>query len=155
MTWYAHTLHLEEDKYGTPDSNSVLSTCHSLQAIGGWYKRYVCTNVSVLHFANFTAIARICNHLSRALYHDFLKKDGIQFDHDAPSDFTAKGSYRPLIAFAEGVEVIFNGKKDSKADAIDTALVTITDFKLKFDLPRGSYVTMLMREMLLTMVIRS
>lgn len=90
-----------------------------------------------------------------ALYHDFLKMDDIRFDRDAPSEFTAKGSYRPLIAFAEGVEVIFDGREDRKVDAIDTAPGTITDFKLKFDLPRGSYATMLMREMLLTTVVRS
>jgi tRNA pseudouridine13 synthase len=90
-----------------------------------------------------------------ALYHDFLKMDDIRFDRDAPSESTAKGSYRPLIAFAEGVEVIFDCREDRKADAIDTAPGTITTFKLKFDLPRGSYATMLMREMMLTTVARS
>jgi tRNA pseudouridine13 synthase len=92
-----------------------------------------------------------------ALYHDFLNVDNVRFDRNAPSEATAKGGYRPLIAFAEGVEVSFDCKSTdySKADAVDTAPGTVTDFKLEFDLPSGSYATMLMREMLLTTVARS
>jgi tRNA pseudouridine13 synthase len=91
------------------------------------------------------------------LYHEFLNVDNVRFDRSAPAEATAKGGYRPLIAFAEGVEVSFDCKSmdDSKADAVDTAPGTVTDFKLKFDLPSGSYATMLMREMLLTTVARS
>ena len=155
MTWYTHTLHLEEDKYGTPDSNSALGTCHSLQAIDGWYKGYVCTNVSVFAFSKLYCHCRDMQSFIQSTVSRFLKKGWRLIQSWCTIGLYGEWELQDIDCICWRSGGNFDGKEDSKADAIDTAPVTITDFKLKFDLPRGSYTTMLMREMLLTMVIRS
>jgi len=78
-----------------------------------------------------------------SLYRDFMKKENVCFDRNAPSEATSKGSYRSLVAFAQNLEVSFGEASD-----------TVSAFTLKFDLPSGSYATMLMRELMLTTIAR-
>ena len=38
----------------------------------------------------------------------FWKEENVSFDRDVHREATAKGSYRPLIAFAQNLEVSFD-----------------------------------------------
>lgn len=76
------------------------------------------------------------------LYEEFLKKENVKFDKEAPPEGTAKGDYRRLICHPA------NFSADFLADeASNVASVT-----LAFDLPSGSYATMLLREFMVTTV---
>jgi len=77
-----------------------------------------------------------------ALYEDMMKKDGVSFQKDAPLESTAKGSYRRLFVKARNMS--FHALESEKG----------THLKIKFDLPRGSYATMFLRELMLTTVVR-
>ena len=76
------------------------------------------------------------------LYKEILEKDGVKFDKDAPDDAKAKGSYRRLVV------------KASNLSHEVTPTDSTTNMKLSFDLPSGSYATMLLRELMLTTVVR-
>lgn len=80
------------------------------------------------------------------MYLEFLAKENVSLVRSAPAEATAKGSYRPLIAFAQNMDV----STDSCAEGKDT----VSEFKLMFDLPSGSYATMLLRELMLTTFVR-
>jgi len=73
-------------------------------------------------------------------YQQVLMKEKVQFLKDAPVESTAKGSYRNLVVLVNKLEVEFPG---SNASAMDTET-----FQLSFDLPPGSYATMLLRELM-------
>lgn len=89
------------------------------------------------------------------LFRHFLAKENVSFDRSAPSEATAKGSYRPLIAFAHNLEVDFDSIEGNDASASETEQDTVAAaFKLEFDLPSGSYATMLLRELMLTTIVR-
>ena len=74
------------------------------------------------------------------VYHDILTNDGIECKKDAPLDATAKGAYRPLIAYADNLAYEWMPGEDGVAPACD----------LTFDLPSGSYATMVLRELFRT-----
>jgi tRNA pseudouridine13 synthase len=81
------------------------------------------------------------------VYQKLLQRDDVSFDKDAPAEATAKGSYRRLITSPGNLEVSF--------DAIDESAQTSNSMKLKFDLPKGCYATVLMRELFLSTATRS
>ena len=81
------------------------------------------------------------------VYQKLLQRDDVSFDQNAPAEATAKGSYRRLITFPENLEVSF--------DALDETAQTSSFLKLKFDLPKGCYATVLMRELFLSTATRS
>jgi tRNA pseudouridine13 synthase len=88
------------------------------------------------------------------LFRDFLIRENVSFDRSAPTEATAKGSYRSLIAFAQNLEVDFDSIEGNDASASETEQDSAAAFKLKFDLPSGSYATMLLRELMLTTIVR-
>lgn len=73
------------------------------------------------------------------VYKDMLSKDRISFTKDAPA--TAAGSYRRLVAVAQNLQ----------HEWLETGT---SDCKLVFDLPSGSYATMLLRELFRTTISR-
>ena len=77
------------------------------------------------------------------VYERVLTMDKIKFVKDAPLDGTAKGSYRPLIVKPNNLEHTW------LVDGGDA-----TECRFRFDLPTGSYATMLFRELLRTTVVR-
>jgi tRNA pseudouridine13 synthase len=79
-----------------------------------------------------------------ACYRDILNRDGIAFEKDAPEEATTKGSYRHLIAKAT------NLYHELLVDDEDSA----PNVRFQFDLPKGSYATMFLRELMLTTVVR-
>jgi tRNA pseudouridine13 synthase len=80
------------------------------------------------------------------VYQKLLQRDNVSFDQHAPAEATAKGSYRRLISFPGNLNVSF--------DAIDESAQTSNSMKLKFDLPKGCYATVLMRELFLSTATR-
>jgi TruD family tRNA pseudouridine synthase len=81
------------------------------------------------------------------LYQDFLQQENVQFDKNALHDESkARGSYRRLISFAENLtfEVVPSTEQDLK----------VVDVKFTFDLSKGSYATMFLRELMLKTVAR-
>lgn len=77
------------------------------------------------------------------VYEQVLTMDKIKFVKDAPLDATAKGSYRPLIVEPNNLEHTWLGEEGDTANC-----------RFHFDLPAGSYATMLFRELLRTTVVR-
>ena len=75
-----------------------------------------------------------------------LQKDSVSFEKKGPDEGTAKGAYRHLIARAENMDLAF---PDDGNDALCTSSFTVS-----FDLPAGSYATMLLRELMLKTVVR-
>jgi TruD family tRNA pseudouridine synthase len=75
-------------------------------------------------------------------YKEQLEQDGILFEKNAVPESTAKGSYRKVIVFPKAMSI----ERDSKVE--DCA-------KLSFELPKGCYATMLLREMMITTLSRS
>lgn len=72
------------------------------------------------------------------LYQQMLQADGVSFEKDAPLESTATGSYRSLVVTPDNLSFEMDG----------------ANVKLLFDLPRGCYATMLLRELMLTTVVR-
>jgi tRNA pseudouridine13 synthase len=77
------------------------------------------------------------------LYKDLLVRDNIKFEKNSVAESTAKGSYRKLI--------VHPGKLNADIVSSDPAC----SMKLSFELPKGCYATMLLRELMVTTVIRS
>lgn len=77
------------------------------------------------------------------LYKDLLVRDNIKFEKNSVAESTAKGSYRKLI--------VHPGKLNADILSSDPAC----SMKLSFELPKGCYATMLLRELMVTTVIRS
>ena len=75
------------------------------------------------------------------MYNTLLVADKVMFEKSAPVEATAKGSYRRLI--------VRPGAVGFEMDA-DQAMVD-----LRFQLPKGSYATMLLRELMLTTATRN
>lgn len=75
------------------------------------------------------------------MYNTLLVADKVKFEKSAPVEATAKGSYRRLI--------VRPGAVGFEMDA-DQATVD-----LRFQLPKGSYATMLLRELMLTTATRN
>jgi TruD family tRNA pseudouridine synthase len=75
------------------------------------------------------------------LYRDILKKDEIAFNFKDEAEATAKGAYRYLVTSAANLSV----QPLTSASELESL-----DFKLTFDLSKGSYATMLLRELMIT-----
>ena len=84
-------------------------------------------------------------HEIGSLYAELLKKDGIEFEKQGGDEKTAKGTYRHLISKADNMHLTLD-EKDSPSSA--------TTMSMQFDLPAGSYATMLLRELMNTTVAR-
>lgn len=78
------------------------------------------------------------------MYKERFKMDDVLFEKDAPLESTAKGSFRHLLARATNISV------ETIVDPDDD----IFQAKVRFDLPTGSYATMVLREIMLTTVVR-
>ena len=78
------------------------------------------------------------------LYDDLLKREKVRFDKEAPPEGTAKGDYRRLICRPANFSADFLAEDTSNVMSV----------KLAFDLPSGSYATMLLREFMVTTVAR-
>lgn len=62
-----------------------------------------------------------------------------------------------MIVFARNLQVSFGSVDEAAQDESDACEIpenTVADFTLKFDLPSGSYATMLLRELMVTTVAR-
>jgi TruD family tRNA pseudouridine synthase len=76
------------------------------------------------------------------LYKTILDQDGVKFEKSAPPEATAKGAYRRLI--------VHPGAIDAEVENGDGVNVRLT-----FQLPKGSYATMLLRELMVTTATRN
>jgi len=84
------------------------------------------------------------------LYKQILKDDGIDLaTKDNIPESTAKGSYRKLVVKATNLQ----WERLNKCETLDEDPV-ITDAKLTFDLKKGCYATMMLRELLMTTMAR-
>lgn len=79
-------------------------------------------------------------------YKRLLEEDKVVLDKNGPAEGTAKGAYRHLLAKAEHMEVEFG-------DDLDDSLCA-SSMIVSFDLPAGSYATMLLRELMGKTVVR-
>jgi tRNA pseudouridine13 synthase len=78
------------------------------------------------------------------LYKEFLEKENVVFDKNATHDEAkARGSYRKVIAH---VDQFTYERLPTESSSVDV--------QLKFNLPKGSYATMLLRELFLKTVAR-
>lgn len=78
------------------------------------------------------------------LYQEFLRKENVQFDKNALHDEAkARGSYRRVIAQVD--QLVYERLPSD---------LPLVDIQLKFNLPKGSYATMLLRELMLKTVAR-
>jgi tRNA pseudouridine13 synthase len=78
------------------------------------------------------------------LYNDLLQQDKVTFEKTEIQEGSAKGSYRKLIARPKELRV-----------EIDESGAQCNSMKLIFQLPKGCYATMFLRELMLTTVTRS
>lgn len=69
------------------------------------------------------------------LYRELLHKDSVLFDKTAPAESSAKGTYRHLVV---------------QPMELKSEMISIDAVKLSFQLPKGCYATMLLRELMLT-----
>lgn len=77
-------------------------------------------------------------------YHQLLKQENVKFEKEGRIEATAKGSYRHLIVPMSSLELTFPGSPGKDFNS----------FQISFDLPSGSYATMLLRELMVTTVDR-
>ena len=84
------------------------------------------------------------NEIGR-MYKAFLEKENIQFDKNVADDEAkARGSYRRVIAQVDHFT----------CERLPSEPSSSMDVQLKFNLPKGSYATMLLRELMLKTVAR-
>ena len=76
-------------------------------------------------------------------YQDLLDTDGVKFEKNGVPEATANGSYRKLIVHPKNLSAD-TGSSDASCGSM----------KLSFQLPKGCYATMLLRELMLTTVVR-
>ena len=77
-------------------------------------------------------------------YSEFLKNEKVSFEKGVQLEATAKGSYRHLVVPMSSLELEFSSSTVSD----------VVSFQVSFDLPPGSYATMLLRELMVTTVVR-
>eukprot|EP00532_Pseudo-nitzschia_australis_P004283 CAMPEP_0168193906 /NCGR_PEP_ID=MMETSP0139_2-20121125/18875_1 /TAXON_ID=44445 /ORGANISM="Pseudo-nitzschia australis, Strain 10249 10 AB" /LENGTH=763 /DNA_ID=CAMNT_0008117331 /DNA_START=99 /DNA_END=2387 /DNA_ORIENTATION=+ len=87
---------------------------------------------------------RYPEHEIGQLYRDLLEADNIGFEKESVPEATAKGNYRKFI--------VHPGNLMANIDSSDSSSKSM---KLSFELPKGCYATMLLRELMLTTVARS
>ena len=85
-------------------------------------------------------------------YKEFLENDGVCFTKESESECTAKGSYRKLIVRPKNLTSSLVVRND---DRNHTGSPFSQDLNLSFELPKGSFATMCLREMMLTTAFRS
>eukprot|EP00536_Pseudo-nitzschia_multiseries_P012659 jgi/Psemu1/326921/estExt_fgenesh1_pg.C_4970009 len=86
---------------------------------------------------------RYPEHEIGKLYGELLETDGVQFDKKQAPEATAKGSYRKLVVYPRNLVATADGDGDGDSTVCQS-------MKLSFDLPKGSYATMLLRELMMT-----
>jgi len=79
----------------------------------------------------------------KQMYEEFLSNDTVEFKKDAPPEETAKGAYRKLVVRPTNVSVAFPGDTTFPSEVL-----------LGFDLSTGSYATSLLRELMVSTVMR-
>ena len=79
------------------------------------------------------------------MYRDLLEQEEIKFEKSGPSEATAKGSYRRIVVKPRNLKFEKVDPSSSSGDVV----------KLLFQLPKGSYATMFLRELMLTTATRS
>jgi tRNA pseudouridine13 synthase len=79
------------------------------------------------------------------LYNDLLQQDKLNFEKTEIQEGSAKGSYRKLIARPKELRVEIDESSGAQCNSM----------KLIFQLPKGCYATMFLRELMLTTVTRS
>lgn len=77
-------------------------------------------------------------------YKQLLEGEEVSFEKAAPLEATAKGSYRHLVVPLNSLELEFTA----------STITDVVSFQISFDLPPGSYATMLLRELMVTTVVR-
>jgi tRNA pseudouridine13 synthase len=77
-------------------------------------------------------------------YSEFLENEKVSFEKGVQLEATAKGSYRHLVVPMSSLELEFSSSTVSD----------VVSFQVSFDLPPGSYATMLLRELMVTTVVR-
>ncbi|KAI2513719.1 tRNA pseudouridine synthase D (TruD) [Fragilaria crotonensis] len=77
-------------------------------------------------------------------YREFLENEKVSFEKGVQLEATAKGSYRRLVVSVNSLELDFVSSTSSAG----------VSFQVSFDLPLGSYATMLLRELMVTTVVR-
>lgn len=80
-------------------------------------------------------------------YKELLRTDGVTFAKDAVPESTAKGTYRKLVV--RPTQLTYD------VSVVDVNSRPSTNLTLTFQLPKGCYATMLLRELMLTTVTRS
>ena len=75
-------------------------------------------------------------------YKECLLQDKVQFQKDAPPEATAKGSYRHLIQHVTGLSI-----EHSNGDEAAGETMTTSTAKLEFELKKGAYATVMLREL--------
>jgi TruD family tRNA pseudouridine synthase len=78
-------------------------------------------------------------------YEQFLQHEKVKFEKEARLEATAKGSYRHVTIPMTSLELAFPESPENDFNS----------FQISFDLPSGSYATMLLRELMVTTVARS
>lgn len=119
---------------------------------------YLCIHDVVLPLPGYDIVYP--NNEIGTLYRQFLVDDCINFVKDSkiPEEGTAKGSYRHIVTTAINNEVQFSRMssiqdEDVSVDCNGTPY-NHNDIKFVFQLPKGSYATMFLRELMLTTVVR-
>ena len=77
-------------------------------------------------------------------YKDCLLQDKVQFQKDAPPEATAKGSYRHLIQHVTGLSIEHSNDDEAASHDETTRIGTA---KLIFELKKGAYATVMLREL--------
>ncbi|KAL3938028.1 MAG: hypothetical protein SGARI_001905 [Bacillariaceae sp.] len=94
----------------------------------------------VLPLPGYNNIQYPANELGQ-FYQSHLEQDKVTFEKNAVPESTSKGTYRKVIVFPKNMSM----ERDPEVE--DGA-------KLSFELPKGCYATMLLREMMVTTVTR-
>ena len=103
----------------------------------------VCINQIVMPLPGYNI--RYPSNIIGTMYEEILLRDNIKFERNAIPESSAKGSYRHLIISPEDIKVKEYTRKDRNI---------ITTASLQFSLPSGSYATMLLREMMVSILSR-
>ena len=80
------------------------------------------------------------------LYTHILEQDGIRLTKDSPEEATSRGRYRRVVTMPSNIEF--------EPIQLDVGGKHVSSATISFDLPKGSYATMLLRELMLTTIDR-
>lgn len=89
------------------------------------------------------------------LYKDILKREGVDLTEKGNNpEATAKGSYRKLIQKAYNLSWGMVSNEETNAPNSKAADPVVNCARFQFDLRSGCYATMLLRELMLTTMVR-